>query len=158
MKKLIYSLLLAASFIAGLWYFTYYKPHRDFERLLTGNKQIVIIALSIIEPYTVMDNGVEIDAHRIITFDDPITVGYLTKAFRSAWPTSFGLYTHYHAYVYLSNGSRVRCTISFSRDKHTISVSYPVPEIIPDSTVHFLVELPNPMPEELSRVFAELRK
>jgi hypothetical protein len=120
---------------------------RTFEQLLAGDDQVHIKALLL--------TG---QGKRVVVDDEQLT-RYVTEAFRSAVRARPKFGVSYDGYVYLSTGGPVQCSIHVHEEQAILSVSEPINGIwVNDPLTYYLVTLPEPIPQDLVQMLAELRK
>jgi hypothetical protein len=136
-------LLVAGSFSFCLWScWDYHARNRDFTRLLGGDADVAV-------------TRVVIDGHgRQCVLDDPASVDYLTRMFRSAERDEADLGVAYYLTAKLSTGSSVKCALYVPERKDHLTLGFPV-DSLRDGTM-YLVTLRGPVPRRLSVLLARL--
>jgi hypothetical protein len=135
--------LAAVGLMAWGWYKYSYAPRRDFERLLDGDENVAITAIRI------RGHG------KYVFLDDPVSVNYLSKMFRSAKRRLGRPGMSYEADVYLAAGGPLLCGLSLPKANDHFSISFPIDSLTADPT-GYLIFLSEPMPEPLADVLAQL--
>src|SRR5438445_12641268 len=86
--------------LCASWWHAYYAPRRDFERLLSGIREINITSLAI-----------EVPRGNTIVLNDAQTVNYLTGRCQRAQRGRFVAGATYYMRVSLSTGGSVKCAV-----------------------------------------------
>lgn len=126
----------------SVWWFSYYKPRRDFESLLAGSRDSEVTSLQV--------NGQRLT----LSLNDPDCMRYLSNPLRSAERDSAEMGLSYGAEVTLSSGGSVSCGIYFTDRTDRFSL---LMDDFPDHRVYYLVLLPDPIPDALALFLNKLR-
>jgi hypothetical protein len=122
---------------------SWFRPGRDFGRLLRGDGQVELVA-------------VEFDGHgQRVALRDAASLAYLSDRLRSAQRDRAELGTTYYATMGLSTGGSVRCAVYIPGKEASITVRFPIDALAEGDM--YLVPLPEPVPRELAAVLAALR-
>jgi hypothetical protein len=127
------------------WYFCSYEPRNDCRRLLAGDKRLNISC--VVSP----------NFGKRVTVSDAQSTEYMTKIFQSARQREYVSGVCLAARVHFSNGNSTPCTITYGGDRQ-IGLSFG-DTLFPDASEnYYALEMPEPVPEELSRALAILLK
>jgi hypothetical protein len=125
---------------------TWTKPRREFLDLLAGGNEVHITSVVL--------GG---DGDRV-TLSDPALMKYLTDAFRLAVryrPEGGGV--TYDVHISLSSGGSVYCEMYAGEKPGTFYITEPIDTVGQnDPFDEFLIELPQPIPDRLQRLFPVL--
>ena len=141
-----YLFLLVVSGGCVSWLVASNKSRKAFEQLLEGDEHVLIEKLVI--------NGSPNEQYE---FNDAKTTKYLSDAFRSGRVDCYKLGTTSLAMVYLiPGGGPVKCCLYIPEEEGYITICFPLDRL--EGMKKYLVKLPQPIPDTVSKALTKLRK
>jgi hypothetical protein len=136
----------------GAFWFTYYLPRRDFERLVAGDTEIEITSIAIV------GQGQE------LAVTDAAALKYCAHAFRSALKMGYVPYlgkgdrigNTYYADIGLGAARPVKVTCNVPDNVEGMNIGYPADGL--GDPIYYWLELPQPVPPAVSATLARMRK